>query len=433
MKGLKETLASLSALRSRFERLLSSAGSRRGTSTPPAAQHLGRRDDFGSNPGNLRMLSYIPQGLPKGRPLVVALHGCTQTAAGYDYGSGWSNLADRHGFAVLFPEQQRANNPNNCFNWFLASDTCRDQGEALSIRQMIECLMQDHGLVRARIFVVGLSAGGAMTAAMLAAYPDVFAGGAIIAGLPHGAASNVQEAFEAMAGGKSRSAEQWGDLVRAASPHRGPWPRLSVWHGSADALVNPQNMESILQQWTKVHRLSLHQPLEHEVHGHKRRAWRSDDDVDVDVIEAISITGMPHGVPLDTTGVEGIGHAGPFHFDVGLSSTDNIARFWGLAATTVRKEQTVDYAARILQPEPVDDTPLLAARSIIPYVHQPDDEPPQGQKADPSSLGRVDPRAVIAAALKAAGLLGQPTDNPLDPRRVVTSTLRAVGVLKAER
>ncbi len=162
--------------------------------------NLRRRDDFGSNPGNLRMLSYVPQGLPKGRPLVIALHGCTQTAAVYDYGSGWSNLADRHGFAVLFPEQQRANNPNNCFNWFLASDTRRDQGEALSIRQMIECLIQDYGVDRSRIFVVGLSAGGAMAAAMLAAYPDVFAGGAIIAGLPHGAATNVQEAFEAMAG-----------------------------------------------------------------------------------------------------------------------------------------------------------------------------------------------------------------------------------------
>ena len=431
MKGLKETLASLSSLRNRFERLLSSAGARRDTPTPPAAQQLRCRDDFGSNPGNLRMLSYVPKGLPKGRPLVIALHGCTQTAAVYDHGSGWSNLADRHGFAVLFPEQQRANNPNNCFNWFLASDTRRDQGEALSIRQMIECLIQEYGVDRSRIFVVGLSAGGAMAAAMLAAYPDVFAGGAIIAGLPHGAATNVQEAFEAMTGRKTRSAEQWGDLVRAASPHAGPWPRLSVWHGSADAIVNPQNMESILVQWTKVHRLPLAPSLEHEMHGHKRRVWRSDDDVDV--IEAISITGMPHGVPLATTGVEGIGNAGPFHFDVGLSSTHLIAMFWGLAAAAARKEQPVDHAARAFQPEPVGDTPLLAARSISPYVHQPSDDAPQGQKVDPSSSGGLDPRAVIAAALKAAGLLGQPTDNPLDPRRIVTSALRAAGVLKDER
>jgi poly(hydroxyalkanoate) depolymerase family esterase len=116
--------------------------------------------------------------------LVVALHGCTQTAADYDHGSGWTRLADRYGFAVLFPEQQRANNPNNCFNWFLPSDTRRSHGEAFSIRQMIERVITDHGVDRRRVFVVGLSAGGAMTSAMLATYPDLFAGGAIIAGLP---------------------------------------------------------------------------------------------------------------------------------------------------------------------------------------------------------------------------------------------------------
>src|SRR4028119_213117 len=72
---------------------------------------------FGRNPGNLRARIYLPDHLPAGAPLVVVLHGCTQNAAGYDEGSGWSRLADRHGFAVLFPEQQRSNNPNLCFKW----------------------------------------------------------------------------------------------------------------------------------------------------------------------------------------------------------------------------------------------------------------------------------------------------------------------------
>src|ERR1700712_3848989 len=74
--------------------------------------------EFGDNPGALRMLRYVPPGLPPGAPLVVVLHGCTQTASGYDRGTGWSVLAQRHGFAVLFPEQARANNHNTCFNWF---------------------------------------------------------------------------------------------------------------------------------------------------------------------------------------------------------------------------------------------------------------------------------------------------------------------------
>src|ERR671916_1041135 len=144
---------------------------------------------FGSNPGQLRMLTYIPDNLPASSPLVVVLHGCTQTAAGYDHGAGWSTLADRYGFAVLFPEQQRGNNPKLCFNWFQGEDIQRDGGEPLSIRQMVERMVRDHGIDRSHVFVTGLSAGGAMTAVMLATYPELFAGGAIVAGVPYGCAS----------------------------------------------------------------------------------------------------------------------------------------------------------------------------------------------------------------------------------------------------
>jgi feruloyl esterase len=214
MKGLKDTLSNLARLRGRFERLLSAAAKRGGIGAPGRAEHLREIKDFGSNPGNLRLFDYTPRNLSRAPALVVALHGCTQTAAVYDHGSGWSTMADRYGFAVLFPEQQRANNPNNCFNWFLPSDARRGHGEALSIRQMIERIIKDHGVDRRRVSVVGLSAGGAMTSAMLATYPDLFAGGAIIAGLPYGCAANVQEAFETMAQGRERSAREWGDMIR---------------------------------------------------------------------------------------------------------------------------------------------------------------------------------------------------------------------------
>jgi poly(hydroxyalkanoate) depolymerase family esterase len=109
-------------------------------------------------------------------------------------------IADRLGFMLIFPEQQPANNPKNCFSWFLPGDTARDGGEALSIRQMISKAVEEFGVDRSRIFVSGLSAGGAMASVMLATYPEVFAGGANIAGLPYGSASSVQEAFEAMDG-----------------------------------------------------------------------------------------------------------------------------------------------------------------------------------------------------------------------------------------
>ena len=91
--------------------------------SPAVATCLEEVHGFGSNPGNLRMFKYLPDGLPDHPALVVVLHGCTQTAAGYDLGAGWSTLADRYGFALLMPEQQRSNNPNGCFTWFQPGDT----------------------------------------------------------------------------------------------------------------------------------------------------------------------------------------------------------------------------------------------------------------------------------------------------------------------
>ncbi|MDQ4061867.1 MAG: PHB depolymerase family esterase, partial [Pseudomonadota bacterium] len=184
------------------------------------AGRLAEVTGFGSNPGNLRMLAYVPEDLPASAPLVVVLHGCTQTAGGYDLGAGWSTLADRYGFALLLPEQQRANNPQGCFNWFQPGHIARGRGEALSIRQMVEHMLREHSLDRRRVFVTGLSAGGAMTGVMLATYPEVFAGGAIIAGLPYGSATSVPEAFESMFQGRTHSEREWGDLVRGASSHR---------------------------------------------------------------------------------------------------------------------------------------------------------------------------------------------------------------------
>src|ERR1700721_3051032 len=100
---------------------------------------------FGSNPGELRMLAFVPDHLEPAPALVVVLHGCGQTAAGYDLGAGWSSLAEGNGFALLMPEQQRSNNPQGCFNWFNPEDIARDHGEACSVRQMIARVVSDQG------------------------------------------------------------------------------------------------------------------------------------------------------------------------------------------------------------------------------------------------------------------------------------------------
>ncbi|MGO4837891.1 PHB depolymerase family esterase, partial [Rhizobiaceae sp. 2RAB30] len=210
---------------------------------------------FGPNPGMLKAHTHVPGNLAKGAPLVVVLHGCTQTAAAYDDGSGWSRLADDYGFALLYPEQQRANNPNLCFNWFRPEDARRGSGEALSIRQMVEAMAVTHTLDRQRIFITGLSAGGAMAAAMLASYPEVFAAGGIIAGLPYGTATSVPEAFDRMRGHGGPSKHSLQQILRRASAHDGPWPRISIWQGSADQSVVPSNAEAIAAQWRAVHGL----------------------------------------------------------------------------------------------------------------------------------------------------------------------------------
>ena len=137
---------------------------------------------------------------------------------------GWSQLAAEQGFAILFPEQRRANNPNLCFNWFVPDDVNRDRGEVLSIRQMIETLVTKHGLDRRRVLITGLSAGGAMAAAMLATYPDVFAAGAIIAGLAYGCASTIPEAFDRMRGhgGPSQDSLDQGSIRKHPFHRRDP-------------------------------------------------------------------------------------------------------------------------------------------------------------------------------------------------------------------
>jgi poly(hydroxyalkanoate) depolymerase family esterase len=357
----------------------------------------------GSNPGNLRMFAYVPASLADSPALVVVLHGCTQTAAGYNHGAGWSTLADRYGFALLMPEQQRSNNPNGCFNWFLPEHTQRDRGEAASIRQMVETMVREKGIDPRRVFITGLSAGGAMTSVMLACYPDVFAGGAIIAGLPYGAATTMQQAFESMFQCPSRSGREWGGLVRGAAHHDGPWPRISVWHGSADKTVIPSNAREILKQWADVHGVQIAASAQETVDGYPRQVWVN--DAGEELIESYTIPQMPHGTPLATGKADfECGAAGPFLLDVGISSSFHIAKFFGLTAAGVRsasptREHTAPAHARLPINIPADSPqPKILHGEVL------DNAPMDHARHRPAS-SRIDIGAVITKALEAAGLM----------------------------
>ncbi len=283
---------------------------------------------FGSNRGALEAKIHIPEGLMPRAPLVVVLHGCTQTASAYDHGSGWSRLADDYGFAVLFPQQTRSNNANTCFNWFVPGDIRRDQGEAFSIRQMIETVTSRYDIDRSRIFITGLSAGGAMANVMLATHPELFAGGAIIAGLPYGTATTVPEAFDRMRGHGLPGPDGLQTLLRSASPHTGPWPTISVWQGTKDHTVVPANAFAIIEQWRGVHGAE-HSPATERIDRHQRVVWRDADGREA--LELYQLRGMGHGTPIDVP--SGYGKAGPYMLDVGISSTQHIARSWGLIAS----------------------------------------------------------------------------------------------------
>lgn len=373
MRRLGPTVARLTALRRASLSALGEPGGR-----------LGELEKFGSNPGALVARTYIPDDLPRGAPLVVVLHGCTQNASLYDRGSGWSQLADRHGFAVLFPEQTRSNNHNLCFNWYQAADARRGRGEAASIAQMVRTLTKTHGLDAERVFVNGLSAGGAMTAVMLACYPELFAGGAIIAGLAFGIADNVPEALERMRGQGMPSRGALASRIVNAADHEGRWPTLSVWHGTADSIVSIANAGVIIDQWRDRVGLGEAQGTVDTVDGQQRTSWR--DKRGRALVERYDIKGMGHGTPL---GDGECGQAGPHMLEVGICSTRRIAESWGLTKAQVGIAAAKSERAAVRTPTAAN-TRATAKPSL------------RKRHAAPRATGVA---AVIEDALRAAGLM----------------------------
>lgn len=264
--------------------------------------------------------------------VVVALHGCTQSAQIYADNSGLTKFADQYGFLVVFAETTSSNNINKCFNWFQTGDTQRGQGEVASIRQMVAKAAFSYGGDPARTYVEGLSAGGAMTAAMLATYPDVFQAGAVVAGLPYRCATDVVSAYSCMNPGVNRTPAAWAKNVTDAAPgHTGPWPRVAIWHGDRDATVVPKNADALRDQWTAVHGLGQSPDRTSTIgpNGTRREQYLAADGSVA--VEVDRVPNIGHGTPVEPgTAAQQCGATGTAHFIASICSSYWITDFFGL-------------------------------------------------------------------------------------------------------
>lgn len=170
-------------------------------------------------------------------PLVVMLHGCTQDPDDFARGTRMNALARARGFLVLYPAQSQRGNAQRCWNWFKHNHQARGKGEPGILAGMVRHVIATHDVDPARVYVAGLSAGGAMAAILGDAYPDLFAAVGVHSGLPAGSASDVPSAFAAMGGGAT---------APPRAPKAGATPPTIVFHGDADTTVNIVNAERVL-------------------------------------------------------------------------------------------------------------------------------------------------------------------------------------------
>jgi poly(hydroxyalkanoate) depolymerase family esterase len=207
-----------------------------GTRAPPRTDGRMTSNCYRGPAGTRDYLLCVPDAPPPGlMPVVVMLHGCTQTPQDFAAGTGMNALAQARGMIVVWPAQSGGANMNRCWNWFRPEDQARDRGEPAILAAIVAQVIATQAADPARVYVAGLSAGGAAAATLAQAYPDVFAAVGVHSGLAAGAARDVAGAFAAMRGG---------------APGQVPARRLPtiVFHGTADTTVAVANAPNVARQ-----------------------------------------------------------------------------------------------------------------------------------------------------------------------------------------
>lgn len=252
--------------------------------TASFADHAGARD----------YKLYIPSayhGQPL--PLVVMLHGCTQSADDFAAGTGMNLVAEERACFVAYPAQPSSANGAKCWNWFKPGDQQRDRGEPSLIAGITRQIARDYAIDPQRIYVAGLSAGGAAAAIMGATYPDIYAAVGVHSGLPCGAASDLTSAFTAMQQGGSRTSN--GSRRRSALNGHGRLVPTIVFHGDQDSTVHPQNGDDVIAQSRPAGLGALRQVTERGVAGGRTYSRTNHVDAnDTVVLEMWVVHGAGH-------------------------------------------------------------------------------------------------------------------------------------------
>ena len=209
---------------------------------PDGAVYLSRT--FTCAAGSRDYKVYIPsRKFAWKRPLIVMLHGCTQSPDDFAVGTGMNRLAEEHGFIAAYPGQPVSANQTACWNWFNLTDQTRDSGEPSIIAGITRTLVAEFDIDAERVYVAGLSAGGAMAAVMGATYPELYAATGIHSGLPYGSATDLASAYAAMRGTTVSSVRRRGkSRAKSANGH----VRTIIFHGASDQMVHPSNAEMIV-------------------------------------------------------------------------------------------------------------------------------------------------------------------------------------------
>jgi poly(hydroxyalkanoate) depolymerase family esterase len=250
-------------LYARNQAAIAASGIRLPEMTPPGVPSALR----GTACAGARALVHVPSGLDPEAPAAVVcmLHGCTQDPATFAAATAMNETADRHGFVVIYPGQPAGRNANRCWNWFLPAHQQRGAGEPELIAAAMQRITQESGQAvdPTRMFVAGLSSGGAMALILAACYPDVFAAVAIHSGLPYRSATDITSAFALMGHAGANRATDGHAIHAAMGAHARSLPSLVI-HGTADRTVAPENARQILGQTMHANHLAAPHRCAHD-------------------------------------------------------------------------------------------------------------------------------------------------------------------------